>query len=970
MRPMDRWRPVVLAMVGGAMVALLLAVGVSASDLLGGGSAVAAPSLKTTASTATHSVAGRKGRSLRQLTAGAQLVSSASTPFSRTYRRADGSALTRVFSRTVNFRDRRGRWHAIDNTLRRSGSMLRNAAGPFALRIPSSFSSGAVELHAHHGSVGLSLRGARGTATAHGASAIYRQALPGTDVTYTAGAQSVEELLTLHRGAPTTFTYELTTSGGLAAHLTPTGAVELRDRANHVRFAVAPAVAWPSDRPDERAALTTRLARTGKGWTLRQTVDARWLERELAHGTVTVDPTIEIDPDLQDCFIESDTPTTNYCSQNIMSVGYDGANDQRAMVQFDLSALPRSAVILNADLGLTGEYHSTSALKQVGLYQLLRPWTNSTTWNRYDSTHAWGSPGAAASTDAAATPAAVLTLGNSTGFVDFYPTNLVQAWVNGSTPNYGVLIRDVTPNTTANEINFSTREFGGVTPELDILWAPRTGAAPDYTFTSMRLSDGSDVGVNVANGNLLMRRADLVEAGSTMAWELRRSYNSALSDEPGQAGFGWSTSPGSDTRLDPLPDGSLAFHAGDGMTLPFLREADGSFITPDQLDDMALSTNADGTRTLVDPADGETVVYSAAGRLVKRQDASGHEMTFAYDGTGALQSIRDADGQTYEVDSAPGDPYVAKVTAPDGRYWTYTYGGPTDDELTSFRDASGAVTHYQYSTSGLLTTIQEPEGSVVTIEYRPDGRVSSVTRVAAGGAQSHFGFTYDQPAPASCNGVTGELHETTVGATVVAFPNGDADTFCYDNADDVLVHSVVPRTASDSCSGAYVEGGNDEPDDAGCAGDTAGVDEMDLSINGSPPGFAPQQTGPEGPANCRLRFNPPEVQERLDAVTQNHYGDGRADSECFGDLRDIERSAKLCVQRFIHLPTDPGWYNVGRCRTISAASGFGILHLHARGGCQGTAAWRMYGRLTARRLDYVARSRGYSRTSVLDCPPG
>ncbi len=166
MRPMDRWRPVVLAMVGGAVVALLLALGVSAGDLLGGGSAVAAPSLKKTAPTATHSVVGGEARSLRQLAAGAQLVSSASTPFSRTYRRADGSALTRVFSRTVNFRDGRGRWRAVDNTLRRSGSTLRNAAGPSKFRIPASFSSGAVEVHAHHASVGLSLRGARGNATA------------------------------------------------------------------------------------------------------------------------------------------------------------------------------------------------------------------------------------------------------------------------------------------------------------------------------------------------------------------------------------------------------------------------------------------------------------------------------------------------------------------------------------------------------------------------------------------------------------------------------------------------------------------------------------------------------------------------------------------------------------------------------------------------------------------------------------
>jgi hypothetical protein len=98
--------------------------------------------------------------------------------------------------------------------------------------------------------------------------------------------------------------------------------------------------------------------------------------------------------------------------------------------------------------------------------------------------------------------------------VDWYPTRLVQDWVSGALPNYGVLVRDATPNTTANELDSNQREGGSVTPELDIIWAPRTGRLASYTFDSQRLTDRSSIGVNVANGNLLVSNDDVDVKGT------------------------------------------------------------------------------------------------------------------------------------------------------------------------------------------------------------------------------------------------------------------------------------------------------------------------------------------------------------------------------------------------------------------------------------------------------------------------
>jgi hypothetical protein len=219
-------------------------------------------------------------------------------------------------------------------------------------------------------------------------------------------------------------------------------------RGGRAVFTVPASVAFAQDDPTGLHAVRSTLRRTGAEWVLTLTPNRDWRQRALARGPVVIDPTVEIDPDSQDCTIEGDFPTTGLCSDTSLEVGYDPdapAHDHRALVQFDVSSLPKDAVILNADLGLTLGWHATNTAKQVGLYPVLRTWTNSATWTKYDATNSWGSAGAAASSDAAIAADAVQIAGSASGFVDWYPIKLVQGWVDGSIDNHGVLIRDVTP---------------------------------------------------------------------------------------------------------------------------------------------------------------------------------------------------------------------------------------------------------------------------------------------------------------------------------------------------------------------------------------------------------------------------------------------------------------------------------------------------------------------------------------------
>jgi hypothetical protein len=299
-----------------------------------------------------------------------------------------------------------------------------------------------------------------------------------------------------------------------------------------------------------------------------------------------LDPTVEIQGAAADCTIQSDLPNTNFCSLSTVEVGYttvSPAHDHRILLKFDLSSIPRDAIVLNGDLGMSSWTHSTNTPAPIGAYRLLRDWTNSATWNTYDGTHAWSTPGATGAADSASTPAATQTIGTGTGAVEWYPTKLVQDWVSGDVPNQGMLLRDVTPNTPDNDIELAATEAGGIDPELDITWVPRTGKVGSYTYDSQTLSDRMSLDVNVANGNLLVTNHDLNIAGTAGSDAVvDRVYNSLIARESIGSSFGERTSSGlsRDVKLQAQPNGDVAFFRGDGAAFLFYDGDYGGAVDP------------------------------------------------------------------------------------------------------------------------------------------------------------------------------------------------------------------------------------------------------------------------------------------------------------------------------------------------------------------------------------------------------
>jgi len=148
----------------------------------------------------------------------------------------------------------------------------------------------------------------------------------------------------------------------------------------------------------------------------------------------------------QDSYIDAGAPDSNYGSEDALYVESYDAQQRRTLLQFDLSTIPPGAEVASATLKL---YYATNSHGFTGespggriywAYRVTQPWTESgITWNKYDGTTSWTTAGG----DYTETGGASLTMpGSMPRWVEWDVTNIVEAWIEDSQPNYGFIIKD------------------------------------------------------------------------------------------------------------------------------------------------------------------------------------------------------------------------------------------------------------------------------------------------------------------------------------------------------------------------------------------------------------------------------------------------------------------------------------------------------------------------------------------------
>jgi len=375
---------------------------------------------------------------------------------SRTFSSGGRQLTTLVYSDSVNYQDQSGTWQAIDDSLVKSGLAhyaYQNKANRYTVYLPADIASAPIRIALGSSWLTFSLQGAKGAGSMSGSTATYRSVLPGVTVVVEAQADMVEESLVLQGPASQSqFSYQVQMSPGLKLNPAGSGFSVVDSSGQTVFGLTAPAMYDSAKSGGARSsAISLSATKDSKGTTVALKADAAWLGSGARKWPVTIDPTFIIG-DLKDCYINAGSPTTNFCGGAVLNAGYDGTNASRALLQFNLSAIPSTDAVVSAKLLLYLGSASTGNSTSLSVYQLTRTWTTGATWNTYDGTNSWTAPGGDFSGTAAATTSGIAATGV---WYSWSPTALVQGWVSGTIANDGLIVKEPIENLT-NVLSFNS----------------------------------------------------------------------------------------------------------------------------------------------------------------------------------------------------------------------------------------------------------------------------------------------------------------------------------------------------------------------------------------------------------------------------------------------------------------------------------------------------------------------------------
>jgi RHS repeat-associated protein len=678
-----------------------------------------------------------------------ELDQALSSAYSDTWKTVGGPLVSRIYTTPVNYRGSDDAWHPIGDRLVATGlGGYENEANSFSLQIPSSLSKG-VSLSSAGGSVSFALKGAREVMpSVSGETATYSEALASTDFEYDSISSGVQETATLkNTEAPSELRFALTTSGGLQPRRLSDGTVQLLDSAGTPWFTIPAPVAYrPSAGASTGRALPSTLTQSGSGWVLSIDTSASWLREMLASGPVAVDPTIE-ETGTQACTLAAEAPTTSYCSSTSFQEGYEASHQEHhGLLKFNLSSVPVGAEVLNAKLGLYVQSHGTSSSKAVGVYRVEKPWTTSATWETYDGTHAWTTKGGdyanpASESDASVNP----SVGSATGWSYWYPTRMVQEWVNTENApaaqgyaNDGLIVKDQTDNATANLLTLTSPSASSNKPYLEVFYEPRgSSVEPQYTELSTPLTDKLNMSVNPASGNLTLESQDLETNGTNgVNYETKTTFND-VNPEVMDDGR-WQDSNRYTTYE--YPNGDIVLTDGAGSFFSFLKNADGTYVTPPGIKATLCTAGHTGCPASFPSGVVMRLVYNGSGRYVDFNsygwaahiaDKYGNELTSGLkEGIGTIASWTDTQSRKFEYKVLPSATsfYTEIKDVTGSRNVKYGYEGEgSSAQLTSYTDAASNTTKYHYEYYD-LTKVTTPKGNVVLLKYDTQHRIKEVIR--------------------------------------------------------------------------------------------------------------------------------------------------------------------------------------------------------------------------------------------------
>ncbi len=747
-------------------------------------------------------------------------VASLRTENSRTYRAADGSLVARVSQDPVNYRDAAGAWRPIDTALRPDGSGgLETTASAADVSLPQSLDAAA---KVSDGSrwVSFALAGADATEapTVSGSTATYADTLDGVDAVYDAQPGGVKETLTLaDASVPSSYRFAIDASAGLTPSLGDDGAVVFRDGDGRPRFWLPePTVQEAGGAAPTTGHVAYRLSEDHQ--TLTVVVDSDWLAG--AAFPVKVDPSVYLGGESSCTLASGSLASTADCDGTTLKVGHDAAHTYRAAVRFSGidTAVPRTASVIGAELSMYLESQSvTGATTPVNVVGLATQLGSGATWNTYNGTNAWTTPGgdiASGPTDAL--PAlSTMYPSWSDDWVNFDIGQLAEKWVRDpATANKGLLVKAV-DETANNVLSYDGTTWDHGNPTLSINYEMQPGSERDQTYEGVGIDDRSGLSVNTATGNVAVNSTDLSLPGvAGLGLTVGRAFNGQnLGNGDGLFGSAWSDSINGAGYLNLRVwyDDARVIRANGGAIYRFDRNFAGddatseAYVTPPGIDADFKVVKSTGVGTLTFRKTGLQWVYantfdSYHNTLSQIKDRHGNHIDIT-PRTGTpekIDYITDTYGRKLQFTYDFGDfGKLTRITDASGRHWDYatdTTSSSGHRLLTGFTNPDGKTTTYHYDPAALpgtwdkLDKITDARGHDITLAYSGTtgdySQVTSVTRPvdATSGHNIVWQFNYKPGAgvgdTCTASGV--------IAKTVETDPEAHATTYCYNKNGQVV----------------------------------------------------------------------------------------------------------------------------------------------------------------------------------------
>lgn len=220
----------------------------------------------------------------------------------------------------------------------------------------------------------------------------------------------------------------------------------------------------------------------------------------------------------KDAYLKQDKVDERRGGDPELRVKTESGKLNRALVQFDLSALPANATVISATLSLFVK-DATGGAVTISAHRLTNAWNEAqVTWNARDkaASQLWSSPGG--DYDASASASAIID-NTKNVWRSWNLTSLVATWLSNPASNYGVaLVAPVTNPKT--EKKFKSSDDGSATqrPKLEVCYRPVVEVSPNRSVDGVA-GQIKTLAHTVTVGNLTS--AINLSASSSLGWDTR-----------------------------------------------------------------------------------------------------------------------------------------------------------------------------------------------------------------------------------------------------------------------------------------------------------------------------------------------------------------------------------------------------------------------------------------------------------------